>query len=327
MEKIRWGILAPGAIAHSFAKALRALPDADLIAVGSRSAERAKAFAKEYGIARWYEGYEDFASDPETEIVYVASPHPFHKEHTLLCLKAGKAVLCEKPFTMNEAELRELVDCARANGVFLMEAMWTRFLPALRKVREWLAAGAIGDAHMVFADFGFRATLNPESRLFSPDLGGGSLLDVGVYVVSFASMVMGERPERIASMADMAETGVDGRAGMILGYRGGKMAILSSAVQTSTPLEAWICGTEGSIHVCSPFWRATRAVLRVGGEEREVFDRPHKENGYECEAIEAMRCLREGRLESEVMPLDESLAIMNTLDRVRAQWGLKYPME
>ena len=302
------------------------LPDAELIAVGSRSKERADKFADEFDIPHRHGSYADLVSDPDVDAIYVATPHPFHKDCTILCLKAGKAVLCEKPFAVNVAQVKEMIACARECEQFLMEAIWTRFLPVIVKVREWLAEGAIGEPRMLTADFGFRAGLDPEGRLFDPELAGGGLLDVGVYTIAMAYMVFGGAPAKITSLAHIGETGVDEQAAMLLGYDAGQIALLSCAVRTNTPQEARIMGTEGSIYIPN-FWYATSATLHAAGKSPEHIEMPFKGNGYENEAIEVMRCLREGKLESDIVPLAESLSIMETMDALRAQWGLKYPME
>ena len=327
MERvIRWGILGPGNIAHKFASGLSVLPDAKLIAVGSRSSERAAGFAREFDIPHRHGSYVDLANDPDVDAIYVATPHPFHKEYSILCLRAGKAVLCEKPLAINAQEAREIIECARGAEKFLMEAIWTRFLPVMVKVRELLAEGAIGEVRMLTADFGFRSGWNVEGRLLNPELAGGGLMDVGVYTVAMASMVFGASPSQIASIAHIGETGVDEQAAMVLGYDAGQLAILSCAIRTGTPQEARIMGTEGSIHIPN-FWHATSATLYASGKDAKQIDIPFEGNGYNYEADEVMRCLREGKLESDIMPLDESLSVMETMDQIRAQWGLKYPME
>jgi dihydrodiol dehydrogenase / D-xylose 1-dehydrogenase (NADP) len=318
-----WGILGPGRIATRFATDLQELPGAKLAAVGSRSADRAAAFAQEFGAQRAYGSYEELAADPEVDAIYVATPHPFHKDHTLLCLRHGKAVLCEKPMAINEAQVQEMVACARENQVFLMEATWTRFLPVIRHVREWLRENKIGDVCMLFADFGFRTRWDPQGRLLNPDLAGGALLDVGVYTVAFASMVFGASPVEVKASAHIGETGVDEQSALLLRYDGGALALLSCAVRTNTPQEAHIIGTEGSIHIPA-FWHATAATLDVAGQEPVQVSGPA---GYHYEAAEVMSCLHDGRLESPQMPLDESIAIARTLTRARALISLTYPME
>lgn len=325
-KKIKWGILGAGSIAHKFATGFGGVDDGELYAVGSRSLEKANEFADKYGIPQRYGSYEELVSDPKVDAIYVATPHPFHKPHTILCLNAGKAVLCEKPMAVNSGEVKEMVECARKNNVFLMEAMWTRFLPVYYKVEEWLNQGLIGDIRIVTADFGFRAGLDPKSRLFDLNLAGGALLDVGVYLVSFASLFLKGAPSNIVSMAHLGETGVDEQSSMILGYDEGQMAILYTAVRTSTKHDARIIGTEGSIYLPS-FWNTTTAILEIPGRDNEIVEIPHLANGYCYEIQEVNRCIKEGKIQSERMPWDESISIMGTMDKIRAQWGLRYPME
>ncbi|MCY3667117.1 MAG: Gfo/Idh/MocA family oxidoreductase, partial [Gemmatimonadetes bacterium] len=258
--------------------------------------------------------------------VYVATPHPFHKDNSILCLEAGKAVLCEKPFTINAAEAEAVVACARANGTFLMEAMWSRYLPIMVQVRQWLDTGAIGEPLMVSADFGFRAGVNPDGRLFNLALGGGALLDIGIYVVSFAAMVLGSQPAQIAAAAHLGETGVDEQTGIVLRYSSGAIANLSCAIRASTSHEARIVGIEGTIVIDPSWWKGESATLKAG-EREERIELPLAGNGYNYEAQEVARCLGEGLTESAVMSLDETVALMRILDEIRAQIGLKYPME
>jgi predicted dehydrogenase len=324
---VRWGIIGPGRIAGVFAEGLRELPDARLVAVGSRSQANADQFGDKYGVARRYDSYPAIAADPEVDAVYVATPHSSHAEHTIMCLEAGKAVLCEKPFAINAQQAERMVATARKRGVPLMEAMWTRFLPILVHARDLLASGAIGEVRMVTSDFGFRTSVNPGGRLFDPQLGGGGLLDVGVYPVSLASMVFGGEPLRVATLADIGETGVDEQAAAILSYGDGRMAIIWTAVRTNTPHETTILGSDGMIRIERPSWRPTHMTVSRSGQADEAIELPFPGNGYQFEAAEVARLLREGRIESDVMPLDETLAIMRTLDRIRAEWGLKYPME
>ena len=326
-SKIRWGILATGNITHKMVAGLKVLPDAEVVAVGSRSMSSANAFADKYGIPHRHGSYEALCADPEVDVIYVAPPHSGHKDCTIMALNGGKAVLCEKPFAINRAEAEEMVDLARAEKLFLMEAMWTRFLPTVVQTRKWLKEGRIGTPQMVYADFGFRTEYEEESRLFDPAFGGGGLLDVGIYPVSFAAMVFGAVPNRIAAMAEIGPTGVDDMNGAVLGFPGGGLALVSSAVRSNTQQEARIVGTNGMIHLTSPFWCGTQAVLTVNGFDPETFELPYEGNGYNCQAREVMDCMRAGKLESDVMLLDESIAIMGTLDEMRAQWGVKYPME
>ena len=320
-ETIRWGILGPGNIARKFAKGLQVLRDAELVAVGSRAQERADEFGDEFDVPHRHPTYEALAEDPDVDIVYVATPHPLHARCSRLCLEGGKAVLCEKPFTLNVRQAEELAALARERRLFLMEGMWTRFWPLMGRVREMLAAGTIGEPRMLHVDFCFRSAWNPEGRLLNPDLGGGSLLDVGVYCMALAFMVFRE-PAEITGLADIGETGVDEQAAWVLRYKGGELALCSSAVRTSTPNEANIFGTDGGICIHSPWWQPRE--MDVGGESASF---PLEGNGFNYEAAAVVQCLREGKTECEVMPLDESIAIMRAMDTLREQWGLTYPME
>ncbi|MDZ4860441.1 MAG: Gfo/Idh/MocA family oxidoreductase [Candidatus Hydrogenedentes bacterium] len=324
---IRWGILGTGAIAKKFVCGLQSVPDAELAAVGSRKQETADAFAHEFGFARAHASYEALAADPDVDVIYVSTPHQLHRENTLLCLEHRKAVLCEKPFSINAVEARKMVQRAREQNVFLMEAMWTRYIPAIVQTMKWIQEGKIGQPRMVLADFGFRAEVKPEWRLFSPAYGGGSLLDVGVYPISFASMVFSGSPSTVTGAANLGETGVDEQAGIVLMYPGGKLAVLASGIRTDTPHDAHVLGETGSIRVHAPFWCATTATLTLKDEQPVAFQQPHQANGYEYQALEVMRCLREGKKESDGMALAETITIMETMDRLRAQWGLTYPME
>ena len=325
-EKIRWGILGPGRIAHSLAQALNLLPGSELLAVGSRSIERAEAFSRKYGVPRSYGSYEELAADPDVTVIYVATPHPFHKEHSLLSLSNGKAVLCEKPLTINAKETEELIDFSKNRKLFLMEAMWTRFLPAIVKLRDWLSQKLIGEVRMLFADFGFQATLNPESRAFNPRLAGGALLDLGVYTIAFASMVFGDSPVKISGLSCLSQTGVDDNTGILLEYPSGGMAVLSCSLRAKTSREARIFGSKGSI-VIPEFWHASSLLLQLEGKEISEEKIPFENTGFQFEAAEVEKCLREGKLESPTMPLDESLSILRIMDEVRRIAGLKYPME
>ena len=323
----RWGIISTGRIAGDFAEALALSPDAELVAVGSRSTDSAETFGKLFSIPHRHATYEALADDPDVDVVYVATPHPFHMENSLLCLRAGKAVLCEKPFSINAIEAEAMIRTARAENLFLMEAMWTRYLPVMVKVRQLLADGAVGDVRLLQADFGFSTDLNPQGRLFDLQLGGGALLDVGVYTVSLASMVFGGPPTQITSMAHLGETGVDEQSALLLGYDQGQLAVLTCAVRTNTPHEAVILGSDGSIKINAPWWRSGSLVLSRPDQEDQLLETPIAGHHFQYEAAEVMECLRSSKTESETMPLDETIDIMKTLDTIRSQWGLKYPGE
>ena len=322
-QTIGWGILGPGGIAKSFASDLAKVPDAALVAVGSRSRQRAEAFAAQFDVQRAYDDYEALMADPDVDVIYIATPHPFHHPQTIACLEHGKAVLCEKPLAVNARQAQEMIDCAEANGRFLMEAMWTRFLPVIKTVRTWLAAGRIGEVRMMAADFGFAAPWDPEHRLFAPELAGGALLDVGIYPVALAAMVFGGAPQRIQAAASIGETGVDEETAMLFTYEGGALAQLSCAVRTETPHEAWIAGTKGIIRIPT-FWHPTEATLTVADEPPI---QTTGEEGYHFQAVAVMDALRAGSLACETMSWAESLQIAQTMDAVRERIGVKYPME
>lgn len=326
-KPIKWGILGTGRIAHSFAEGLHAVNDAELAAVGSRSKSTADAFAARFNIPRCHSSYQSLAEDPEVDVVYVSTPHPLHCENTLLCLNAGKAVLCEKPFAVNSVDAEIMIQCAKDNGLFLMEAMWTRFLPAIVQVRHWLEEGAIGDVRMMLADFGFRAKFDPQGRLFNPSLGGGALLDIGVYVVSLASMIFGKQPSILTALSDIGMTGVDEQTTMAFRYDTGALAALTCSIRTLTNQEVSFLGTRGKIRIHSPFWNSHAATM-TDVEGKTVYVEPDRVgNGYNYEAAEVNSCLRGGKLESSTIPLSETLAIMQTLDSIRTEVDLKYPTE
>jgi dihydrodiol dehydrogenase / D-xylose 1-dehydrogenase (NADP) len=326
-DTIRWGIIGTGFIAHQFARGLAVLNDARLVAVASRTKESADKFADEFGVEHRHVGVEELAGNENVDVVYVATPNTKHKDNTLSCLNGGKAVLCEKPFCINASEAAEMVEHAREKGLFLMEAMWTLCFPAMAKVREIISSGAIGEVRQVHSNFSFRGEWEPDGLLLNPDFGGGALLDVGVYNIALAQMVYQREPTRISGMAHLGETGVDEQSSVTFGYDNGALAILTSAIRTETSQDAAIYGTDGYIKIPHTFWQPERIIVKTSqGEERELkFDRVG--NGYNYEAAEVMRCLREGCLESRVLPLDTSVAIMRTMDTIRKQWGLAYPME
>lgn len=325
MNAVRWGVIGTGGIAAAFTRAVGVLDGTDVVAVGSRSQEAADRFAVEHALERAHPTYASLAADASVDAVYVATPHPGHHDAAMLAIEAGKAVLVEKPFTMDAAEAESLVAAARARGVFLMEAMWSRFVPTMVRVREILAAGTLGDVRAVIADHGQWFADDPAHRLFAPALGGGALLDLGVYPVSFASMVLGT-PARITAVSDAAFTGVDATTSVVLQHEGGAHAVLTTTLSAVSPTRAAIVGTEARLEIGTPFYAGPSVTVthRDGTVEGED-DGSRESHGLRHEAAEVVRCLREGRLESDVMPLDETVSIMRTLDEIRRQIGLVYP--
>jgi len=324
-DRLRWGIMGAGAIAGKFATGLTATDTGVLTAIGSRTQEKADAFGEQHNVPHRHGSYEDLVHDPDVDAIYVATPHPMHRPNTLLALDAGKAVLCEKPFTVNAAEAREVVAAAREKGLFCMEAMWSRFLPSVRKVVELIGEGAIGEVRMIQADFGFRTGFDPESRLLKLELAGGGLLDVGIYSLSLSAMILGA-PQAVTGFAEIGETGVDEQAAFIVKFPGDTLAVCSTGVRTSTPHEATVLGADGYIRLTAPWWSGADVILTRGGES-ETIAVEKVGNGYNYQAEEVARCIAAGRTESDIMPLDESIVLLETLDELRAQWGLKYPME
>ena len=324
MSSIRWGVIGTGGIASAFVEDLRLLPDAEVVAVGSRQAASAEAFAREHGVPKAHPSYAGLVADQDVDVVYVSTIHPGHHDAAMLAIEAGKAVLLEKPFTMDAAEAQSLVDAARTRGVFLMEAMWARFVPHMVRVRELLAAGALGEVRLVIADHCQWFRDDPTHRLLAPDLGGGALLDLGIYPVSFASMVLGE-PAAVTAVSTAASTGVDATTSMLMQYDGGAQAVLTTTLSAIGPNRAAVVGTEARLEIDSVFYAPSSLSLTRRDGSIERFEQPHEGLGLRHEAAEVMARLRDGRLESDVMPLDESVAIMRTMDEVRRQIGLTYP--
>jgi predicted dehydrogenase len=333
---LRWGIAGTGGIAGSFARDLRLEPDAGrLVAVGSRSPERAREFAATVrgpdaagsgDTLRAHGTLDDLAADPDIDVVYVAVPHTAHHEVARRMLTAGKAVLLEKPFTVSRTEADDLVQLARKQGVFLMEAMWTRFLPHVQRIRELLAEGRLGEVRLLVAEHGVWFRHNPAHRMFDPALGGGALLDLGIYPISFAAMLFGE-PAKVTTTASFGDTGVDGQTAVTLSYENGAQAVLSSSMEAWLPNRATIAGRDARIEIDGMFYRPGGFTLvdRHGASERYTFTTAG--GGLQYQALEVARCIAAGLTESPVLPLDESVCIMGTLDRVRAAIGLRYPGE
>lgn len=319
----RWGILATGNIATTFVNDLRLLPDAEVVAVGSRAAGTAQTFAERHGIDRAYGSWADLAADPDVEVVYVATPHAAHFDAAMTCLTAGKAVLVEKPITLDRAAARKLVDTAQARGLFLMEAMWMRCNPAVRRVKELIDDGAIGEVTTVQADFGLAGPFPPEHRMRARALGGGALLDLGIYPVSLAHLLLGP-PDEIRSWAKIGPEGVDENTGIIFGYASGAVASLTCGMIGATPAAATITGTAGRIELTT-FYRPSTVTLHRAGAEPESLPVDLTGRGYQYEAAEVQRCLRAGLLESPLVPHAATLEVMGLLDAVRAQIGVTYP--
>ena len=323
MTKFRWGILATGNIAGSMAQALNSVEEAELLGVASRSQASADKFGDKWNVPRRYPSYEALAADPNIDIIYIATPHNLHFDNMRLCLSAGKHVLCEKPLTLNAAESAKCIDFARENNLFLMEAVWMRFFPAMAQLRKWIADGIIGDLRLIQADFCINLPFDPAHRLYNPDLGGGALLDLGIYPLSFTTMLLGF-PNQVHGHAQIGKTGVDELNAITLVYDNDVTAQLTSSMRINKPREAFIVGSKGYIKVHDIFFRPDKMTLHLDGKEPQTQSFPYLENGYPHEVIEVHNCLKAGKLESNMIPHDETQRMMQLMDNLRAQWGVKY---
>ena len=324
---LRWGILGTGGIAEEQTRDLQA-NGFTVVAVGSRSQESADAFAAKYGITNAHASYEALAADPEVDAIYVATPHPYHADNAELALNGGKHVLVEKPFTLNQPEAQRIVALAEEKGLVILEAMWTRYLPTMLRLREIIAAGTLGDVRTVIADHNQNLPKNPEHRINNPDLGGGALLDLGIYPVSFAWDIFGE-PTSVTATASMTTTGVDRQTAILLGYTGGQQAVLHTALDTAGPNTASVIGTKGWVAIEKTFYAPT--AFTVYDENQEVVERYEPEasesRGMQYQAWELERLVAAGRTAGTILSPTESVGIMGTLDEVRRQIGLAYPGE
>jgi len=323
-KTFNWGIVGPGKIAHKFAQDLQVLPGARLHAVASRSQQRAQSFATQYGASHAFGSYEAMTACPDLHAVYVATPHAFHHANSLLFLRSGIPVLCEKPFAMNSAQVEEMIETARTHQVFLMEAMWTRYMPTIGQALQLIEQGQIGRVLSVKADFGFRADFKPEGRLFDPALGGGSLLDIGIYPVFLALLILG-RPAVIQAAAHLGATGVDEEIGILFQYSGGELAHLHSSIRSRTKTEAFIYGETGTLHLHTRWHEPTSMTLLREGERPQEFRFDYSGKGYYLEAEAVMNDLAEGKLENDLMPLSFSMELIQTLDAIRREAGIRYP--
>ncbi len=325
-DRLRWGILGTGGIARLFTSDLN-LTGFTVAAVGSRTQEAADAFAASYGIPRAHGSYEALAADPDIDVIYVSTPHPFHAEGARLALEHGKHVLVEKPFTLNATEARGVVDLATEKGLVVLEAMWTRWLPHMVRVRELIASGALGEVRAVLADHDQKLPLDPEHRIQNPDLGGGALLDLGIYPVSFAWDVFGA-PASVHAISSPTPTGVDRQTAIILGYPGGEQAVLHTQLDARGPSTAAIIGTDARIEI-DPVWYTPTSFSLIDPSDAviERFDEKVPGRGMQFQAFELERLVASGAGSGEILPPEQSAAIMGTLDEIRRQIGLRYPGE
>lgn len=321
--EVRWGVVGPGRIAEKVVEDFAVVDGAQVVAVASRSSTRAQDFARRHGIARAYGSYAEVLADPDVDVLYVATPHAQHAAIALAAVDAGKALLVEKAFTATSAGAQQVVDLARSRGVFVMEAMWTRFQPAVARLRELIADGAIGEVRSVQADLGVQRDFDPYDRLFALELGGGALLDLGVYVVSFAQMLLGT-PTSVTAVGSLFPTGVDAEASLLLGYDDGRSATLTTSLRNALPGQARVFGTRGWVDVLPRFHHPQTVVLHRAGAEPETITRPQLGGGYAHELVEVTQCLQAGRTESAVMPLDDTLAVQRVLQDASEALGVQH---
>lgn len=322
-KKIRWGILGTGWIAEKMVEAIAAVDDASLVAVGSRTSEKANEFARRFNVGTAHGSYEALANDPHVDVVYIATPNTLHCDNTIMCLRNGKAVLCEKPFAMNENEVLRMISTAREHNLFLMEAFWTRFLPSISKVRELIASGVLGEVRHIKSDHAKFRTFDPDNRAFNKSLGGGSLLDIGIYPVFLTLLLWGE-PDQIDSVPYIGSTGVDESLALTFKYNDGRIATLYSSFTVDSTVETHICGTDGRLKMSRWWFCPVPMELAKGEGQPEKIELNYRGNGYNYEVEEVDRCLRARKMESEILPLDFSLRLIRLLDRIRKQIGLTY---
>ena len=322
-NKVRWGLIGLGKIAHKFAEDLQLSENTILQAVGSRSLEKAEVFCDTFGAIDRYGSYEELAASADVDVIYVASPHVFHFEITMMCLKHGKAVLCEKPLGMNNTQVEAMMNEAKRSKLFLMEGLWTRFIPATEKVLELIETDAIGEVKFIRADFGFKGKENLKSRVYDKNLGAGSLLDIGIYPIYLSLLILGI-PAEIKAMARLTDDGVDTYCSMLFDYDNSSKASLESTIEADTPVEAIIYGSKGVIKIHRRFHHSKKVSLFRNGELKNVFDMRYDGNGYQFEIEEVNSCLIEKRIESKKLPLSLSLDLISIMDRVRAEIGVTY---
>ena len=324
-KTFNWAILGCGKIARKFAGDLKLLPNARLYAAASRSLENAQVFANEFGFEKAYGSYEEMLLDPAVDVVYIASPHSHHCEHTLLCLNHQKAVLCEKAFAMNSREVSLMIEASRKNKTFLMEAFWTMFQPSFQKVMEIIRSGELGALKMIHSDFAFNADYNPEKRLYNVALGGGSLLDIGIYPIFMSLMAFG-KPSEIKTMASICPTGAEESIMMSFKYPGGEIASLVSSFASHSSTQTEFSFENGFIRLNRRFFCPTTITYWKSGEEEKIITFEKGIGfGYELEAAHVMECLDAGKTESDMMPLSLSADLMETMDRVRKDAGIVFP--
>lgn len=322
----KWGILGAGKIAEKFATAIAYAPGAELYAIASRDKKKGQDFATRHSVSVVFNDYESLAMDPKVDVIYIATPHAFHCEHSILCLENNKAVVCEKPMALSYAQVVKMIGAAREHNVFFMEGMWSRFMPTIHKTLELIKQDVIGEVQYVRAAFGFNAPADENNRLYNLKLGGGSLLDVGIYPLFLATLLFGE-PVSIHSASKLTKTGADEYCNALLKYDGGRSASIFSAITMDTEKDAEIIGSKGKIILQSPWYKATEMLVKLNDGDNQSFSMPHGSNGFEHEIAHVMDCLDKGYKESPLMPLDFTSIMSRTMDIILHQMGVVYEVE
>ncbi|MFT4938426.1 MAG: putative dehydrogenase [Paraglaciecola sp.] len=323
MKKLNWGIIGPGSIAKNFADALAVSEQGQLFAVASRDIGKARDFANKYAASKFYNSYQHLVDDPEVDIIYIATPQSFHYQHALLCLEAGKHVLMEKPLTINAAQTENLINLAQCKNLLLQEALWSRFTPCFAQVKRWISQGKIGQLQYICSDIGFAFADRPDHRLFKAELGGGALLDLGVYSITLSQLLIGEQPSQIQAMGKIGASNVDENTTVNMSYPSGCYAQFTCTIMAQASNSMTIMGSEGRIVLPACFWNGSKAILQRDGVVEEI-DFLHKVNGFEYQIKESMACVIAGNVCSKMMPHSDSLVLMQTMDEIRRQIGLKF---
>ena len=322
---IKWGIIAPGTIANAFAKEINNSQDGKLVAVYGRNLDKAKRFSEKYNIDNYYSDINEFLNDDNIDAVYIATPHNYHMEYAIKCIRAKKHILCEKPFSYNYKTSKEVLELAKENNIFIMEALWTLFLPAIKQAKKWIEENKIGKVKLITANFGFKSEEDINSRLYNPNLAGGALFDVGIYPILFSNYIIGDKPIEIKANATMTRTNVDETDAISFKYTDGEVASLTCSISTETDNTAVIYGEKGKI-VIPTFWMAKEAYLYSENNE-EKFKDEYNEAGYKYEIIEANSCISDKKLESNVASHNLTLDLAAIMDEIREQIALVYPFE
>jgi predicted dehydrogenase len=325
MQKFNWGVIGPGNIANTFAKAIAPSKKGKILAVASRSEERAADFAKTYQIEKTYSDYKQMLADPEIDIIYIATPHNFHYQQAKMCLEAGKHVLVEKPCTVNASQMQKLVELAQSKKLLLQEALWSRFMPCLSQLRQLLNEGIIGDIQYIQSEIGFAFQKREKSRLTNAELAGGALLDLGIYSITVSQFFLQEHPDTVTAMGHLTEQKVDGHVLANMHYASGRFAQFTTSMLSQTSNTMRIVGTEGYVNLPACFWDTDKAEVFCDNELIQIIDIPHPVNGFEYQIEQSMLCIEKGLLCSEVMSHTDSIEVLRVMDDIRKQIGVCFP--